>query len=117
MLCIKNDNCETYKNPKALGFLIPVGALCGLFALFTLIMFGDQIKMIVEDTGTIDKKQVQQKIEKAKLGDNTRTIKMSDNKPWLEAIKSVMGSNPLTWGIPLNIGVDLSVENQLLNVF
>lgn len=98
-----------------LGFAIPVGILCALFAIFTLVMFCDQIKMIIEDTSTIDKKMVQQQIERAKLG--KRLVKLHEEKPIIEALKSVFGPNVCTWAIPMNIGLDLSVENQLTNSF
>ena len=31
--------------------------MCGIFALFTCIMFADQLQMMIEDTSTIDRMQ------------------------------------------------------------
>ena len=96
-----------------LGFIIPAGILCGLFALFTAVMFCDQIKMITEDTSTIDKKLAQRQIEEADLGKQGESKKLNGgvDRPFLEAFKEVFGASALTWPIPMNIGVDLSVEN------
>ena len=71
--------------------------------------------MIIDDTSTIDKKQVLQQIERAKLGQ--KRVKLIEDKPIIEALKSVFGPNVWTWPIPINIGLDLSVENQLTNSF
>ena len=45
--------------------------LCGLFTLFTAIMFCDQLRMIMEDTSTIDRMQARRALaEAAKKGES-----------------------------------------------
>jgi len=52
--CAGDDECTTFGG----GFIILtiiVLFLCGMFTLFCAIMFCDQLKMIMEDTSTIDR--------------------------------------------------------------
>jgi len=39
--CNKDVKCTTFENATLGGFTVLVGALCGMFALFTVIMFTD----------------------------------------------------------------------------
>ena len=64
IICKKDKLCHNLWSGKMLGFIIPAGIICGLFAVFSLIMLCDSIKMIIYDTSTIDKKQ----LEKAGVG-------------------------------------------------
>mgnify|MGYP006889593635 CR=1 FL=1 len=36
---------------------VAIGVMCVLFAVFTGMMLSDQVQMLREDTGTIDKKK------------------------------------------------------------
>lgn len=54
--CSDNDECDDFE-----GFMTVLAVImlfmCGIFALFTCIMFADQLQMMIEDTSTIDRMQ------------------------------------------------------------
>ena len=59
-LCLTNtETCFTYTNFTWIGIGITLVIMCTLFACFTLCMFTDQIRMRMEETSTIDTKQIE----------------------------------------------------------
>lgn len=70
LICYRHSECTHFKGPAGLGVTIAALIICILFALFTIVMFCDQVKLILEDTSTIDQKQMQREIQQAKLGVN-----------------------------------------------
>ena len=107
--CARSEECKVFKFSWSMGLGIVAILVCALFALFTLVMFCDQLKLIITETSTIDQKQLQRQIEQRKLGAHDKSQRKGVSA--MQAIREVMGDNPLAWPLPLNIGVDLSIEN------
>jgi len=70
-----------------------------LFALFTIIMFSDQLSCIMNNTSTIDK---------LKKNIDEKNVESS----W-DLIKEVFGGDfSLMWFVPFNNNAELTVESQ-----
>ena len=58
--CLTSEaECFTYTSVTWIGIGITLIIMCVLFAFFTTCMFTDQIRMRMEETSTIDKKQIE----------------------------------------------------------
>jgi len=97
-LCFSDDYvCNTYKALPWRIFGFAAFAMCGLFTLFTTIMFCDQVYMKYEDTSTIDSMKA-------------RAEKTTTSKPKKSLIEALGGWTPWWW-IPVPMGTDHSVES------
>lgn len=63
VLCFtKKETCKTYDNVAKLGVGIAGVCLVSLFVLFSAAMFLDQVKMKLENTSTIERLQITNKV-------------------------------------------------------
>ena len=53
--CGNDSDCDTFGG-MLMALTVMVGFLCIMFTFFCLIMFCDQLKMILDNTSTIDRK-------------------------------------------------------------
>ena len=58
VMCFRADDCTIFRRSWGMGIAIVAILVCGLFAIFTLVMFCDQLKLIIQDSSTIDEKQL-----------------------------------------------------------
>jgi hypothetical protein len=61
--CYRDKACTVFRRRPGLILTIIALVACTIFFMFTLIMFLDQAKLIMEDTSTIDEKQHLRKVE------------------------------------------------------
>ena len=106
--CMSNDQCTTFGG----GLIVFVGIvlfMCGIFAIFCAIMFCDQVKLIMEDTSTIDRKQ-SAKASKQNISPRPSAEKiLSSDRPKTRCCSK--RSCSFFFFLPCPFGVDQSVEN------
>jgi palmitoyltransferase len=102
-LCLRDEDyeCNTFTNNYSQSFAIGAIIVCGLFAMFTLTMFADQIHMKMQDTSTIDsmkapKVRSELQIQREDMG-----------------LVEALGGWTALWWIPIPQNNDFSVELQL----
>lgn len=97
--CFSSETvCETFANPYMVFICFIVGVMCVVFTLFTTVMLSDGIKMMLDETSTIDKLQRQR---------DTLKGKQADDIPNLTKIARLCNFMIL---FPVNYKLDNSVE-------
>jgi hypothetical protein len=103
--CYNSDQCTVFRNTIILIAIITLLLCCVTFAIFSLVMFWDQVNLIRGNTGTIDQKQQKNKNKSnAKMEVHTS---LTEKRP----MKEVMGANIMMWLFPVTSGQNMSVEN------
>jgi len=72
--CSKETDCVTFDLGTTIMSVI-VLILCAIFTLFCAIMFVDQVRMIIEDTSTIDRMQDRRAAKEAIESGNKKASK------------------------------------------
>lgn len=62
--CSQDNDCDSFSNGVNMLAVVML-ILCGVFTLFTAIMFCDQTRMIYENTSTIDRMQARRAAREA----------------------------------------------------
>lgn len=71
--CVEDRMCTVYEEISGLGMAsVLVTVFCGLFTFFAGVMFCDQVKMIQENTGTIER------LQQKRSDSNTRNKKIAE---------------------------------------
>lgn len=110
--CVEDELCTVFDVVPILGLCTGVTVImCGLMALFSAVMFCDQVKMIQENTGTIDKMQAKRssnmRVKTADTPIGASPVLYTKNTCKMKAIKVLC-----IW-LPINVHTDISIENQL----
>ena len=95
------ENCKTFTNLTINMIAIIIALISGLFMLFTVTMFVDQVQMIREETSTIDK------LQSAK-----QNLVVPEGGSKIGLIQGLGGWSWFFW-VPYPVGVDLTPEGQL----
>ena len=96
--CSGIEECDTF-NTGIVAFSVGVVILCGIFALFTCIMFCDQASMIRDDTSTIDRMQAARAAKKnAQAGDEKRSASVNKTSESSCSWYSVLFFLPCSFG-------------------
>jgi hypothetical protein len=110
--CLDDINCKTFEEIPPLGICtVLISFMCCMFFLFTTVMFCDQVKMIQENTSTIDKLQAKKSnMRRAGPSGNAGTEQLAAARPKSCGDKCF---RIMTCWLPLNCKMDTSVEHQL----
>lgn len=66
--CYRALDCRIFKKSWGMGISILAIIFCGLFAMFTIVMICDLLKLIIKNTSTIDQKQLSRSIQQNQIG-------------------------------------------------
>jgi len=111
--CSDNDECDDFA-----GFMTVLAVImllmCGIFALFTCIMFADQLQMMIEDTSTIDRMQARRAAKQTADDRKSQSKQVAGRERNPKKAKPCCGRgarcSPLFF-LPCSFCKDLSVEN------
>ena len=114
--CADKPECDTFSTGVTI-LIVLILLNTGLFSLFTCVMFCDQVRMIQEDTSTIDRMQAR-RAAKENAG-NTNPENKQEAADNLNKRRTRKGCScrwhSLLCFLPCSFGQDISVEGQLVD--
>ena len=117
LMCYRNESCSAFRSTHGIILMVIFLIVVVVFGVFTFRMFATQIQMIYADTSTIDVKKFERDLRAGyNISESVkRHIMFQNHVSPKQGFRNVMGKSYLYWPLPLNIGLDTSIENQLNN--